>query len=475
MNKLKEIWQGLKMAWQQRAVLGEERRQQRNFDFLPAALEVLERPPSPLGKMLGRTLMMLVVIAISWACIGHMDITAIAEGKIIPNGRIKTIQPLEKGVVKTIYVKEGQRVIAGQALIELDQTLSSAEQIRLTQELRFSQINAIREQVLLTALQNKLPPEPFNIDKHFGNTVQILNLTYAEANSQNQMLAQQWLHYQSQRQSLLSKVKEQQAAYKVNQARLQQAEKTLPLVMRKAKALENLLQKNLTPEMDYLDAEQHLIEQQQSLYSYQAQQEQYKAAIETAKQQLNSLQAETVNRSLIALDEYHRKVKSLTQDLNKANDINAKQILYAPVDGIIQQLAVHTVGGVVTEAQALMQLVPHNDYLEVEAILENKDIGFVYQGQQAEIKINTFNFTKYGVVNAEVIGVTADAIADEVKGLVYKLRLKMAKNQLNVDGRNVDLLPGMTVMAEVKTGQRRIIEYVLSPLMRKVDESVGER
>ena len=122
-----------------------------------------------------------------------------------------------------------------------------------------------------------------------------------------------------------------------------------------------------------------------------------------------------------------------------------------------------------------MQLVPHNDYLEVEATLENKDIGFVHIGQTAEIKINTFNFTKYGVIDAEVVGVTADAVVDEVKGLVYKLRLKMSQKIMNINGREVTLLPGMSVMAEVKTGKRKLIEFVLSPLLRKADESVGER
>ena len=141
----------------------------------------------------------------------------------------------------------------------------------------------------------------------------------------------------------------------------------------------------------------------------------------------------------------------------------------------MQQLAVHTIGGVVTEAQVLMKLVPKDDFLEVEAVLENKDIGFVFAGQPAEVKVNTFNFTKYGILEAEVVGVTADAIIDEVKGLVYKLRLKLDKNQMQIDSRTVDLLPGMTVMAEVKTGKRRLIEYVMSPLLRKMDESVSER
>ncbi len=127
-----------------------------------------------------------------------------------------------------------------------------------------------------------------------------------------------------------------------------------------------------------------------------------------------------------------------------------------------------------TEAQVLMKLVPRDDYLEVEATLENKDIGFVFEGQPAEVKINTFNFTTYGEIDAHVIDVTADAIVDDVKGLVYSLRLKLHKSQMQIDDRRVSLLPGMAVVAEVKTGKRRLIEYVMSPLLRKTNESVRE-
>jgi hemolysin D len=250
---------------------------------------------------------------------------------------------------------------------------------------------------------------------------------------------------------------------------------TLPLVTRRADAMKKLVEKNLAPEMEYLQLEQERIEQQQTLITHQTQRQQYLSAIETTVQQLNTLKAEAPHQSLTKTDEYQRQIQSLTQELAKAKEVNAKQILYAPVDGTVQQLAVHTIGGVVTEAQVLMKLVPKDDYLEVEAVLENKDIGFVFQGQPAEVKVNTFNFTKYGIIDAEVAELTADAIADEVKGLVYKLRLKMQQSQMLIDGRTVDLLPGMTVVAEVKTDKRRLIEYVMSPLLRKVDESVRER
>lgn len=468
-EKAKEnrYWLALQDAWENRAQLGESKRDQQVLEFLPSALEILEKPPSPLGKTVGRTLIILFTIAVIWACIGEVDIVAVAEGKIVSKSRIKDIQPLEKGVVKAILVKEGERVKAGQPLVELDQTLTAAEQIRLTQDLRFTQLNWLRQRALLKVLQGK-------VEKPGLQETEDIKITDQERTLHAQLLQQEWLDYQSRINTHLSQKNEREAALRSNQAKLQQLELTLPLVTRRAEAMKKLVDKHLAPEMEYLKLEQEKIEQQQTLLTHQSQQQQYISAVETTVQQLNTYKAEAIHQALTKLDEHQRQINSLTQQLAKAKDTKAKQTLYAPVDGTVQQLAVHTVGGVVTEAQVLMKLVPKDD-LEVEAVLENKDIGFVFKGQPAEIKINTFNFTKYGVIDAEVEDLTSDAIVDEQKGLIYKLRLKMQQTQMQIDGRTVDLLPGMAVVAEVKTGKRRLIEYVMSPLLRKVDESVRER
>ena len=150
-------------------------------------------------------------------------------------------------------------------------------------------------------------------------------------------------------------------------------------------------------------------------------------------------------------------------------------MLYAPVAGRVQELAVNTVGGVVTEAQQLMLVVPDEEQLEVVVFLENKDIGFVHEGMSSEIKIHTFPFTKYGVIDAEVTTVSDDATVDEQRGLIYRMQLRMAKNTLWVEGKEVKLQPGMAVTAEVQTGERRIMEFFLAPLLRAKSESIRER
>tara|TARA_B100000446_G_scaffold39961_1_gene35602 strand:- start:2401 stop:3804 length:1404 start_codon:yes stop_codon:yes gene_type:complete len=466
-NTFKHYLQLFLESWRQRRALTPERRSQEELDFLPAALQIQEQPPSPHGRILGWSLMALFAIGVVWACVGEVDIVAVAEGKIISSGRSKSIQPLEKGVIKAVLVKEGQTVRAGQALVELDQTLSRAEQTRLTQQLRFIERNLARKRAMATALQSnsdkpslKLDHDKFSIDERLA---------------QQSLLQQEWHDYRSQVATVVSQVEERKASLLANKALVTQLQKTLPLVDRQANALKQLFEKQLAPEMDYLTLEQSRIEQQQSLSNYQALAFQYRASIETAQQQLNAIRAEATASTLSELNELTQQFNELTQQLAKADDINQKQTLYAPVDGTVHQLSVFTVGGVVMEAQELMQVVPYDDFLEVEAVLENKDVGFVKRGQRAEVKVHAFPFTKYGVIDSEVIDITSDAVVDEQRGLVYKLRVKMDESELLVNGDRVELIPGMLVSAEVKTGKRQLIEYVMAPLLRYSQESVRER
>lgn len=193
------------------------------------------------------------------------------------------------------------------------------------------------------------------------------------------------------------------------------------------------------------------------------------------KSQLQTLTAQTKAKTLQEIAEYQRQLASLDEELAKASDLNAKQILYAPVSGQVQELAINTVGGVVTEAQQLMLIVPNEEQLEVEVFLENKDIGFVAEGMNAEFKIHTFPFTKYGVIDGQVITVSDDATVDEKRGLIYGMHLLMHKNTIWVDNKEVRLMPGLAVTAEVKTGTRRIVEFFLAPLLKHGNESLRER
>lgn len=218
-----------------------------------------------------------------------------------------------------------------------------------------------------------------------------------------------------------------------------------------------------------------MIEEQQDQKVQKARLKQLDASLQVTAQQIETLKYEQRKNNLINKQQVDLQVANLQQESIKAQQGLKQQSITAPIDGQVQQLAIHTVGGVVTPAQVLMLIVPRQSQLEVEAMVLNKDIGFVEEGQRVAIKIDTFNFTKYGMLEGEIINLSDDAIQDENLGLVYSIRVRLDQDKLQVENKWVRLSPGMSVTAEIKTGHRRLIEYFLSPLLRYRQESIRER
>jgi hemolysin D len=495
------FFQQLLDAWRERAKLGDGSKHQNLSEFMPAALELQESPPNPLVRWLAWVLIALFVLTLIWACIGKVDVVSSAEGKIIPGGRVKQIQPLSKGFVKAIHVKEGQFVNQGDALIALDRTITAADQARMQQELHNASLNLAGAEALQAFLVNRSDSPTAthtNTDKH-SNTGKIankqspnktqpsmateiaLNVHEAIKPSETEILLhqqktwEQWQQYQAQLSSLHSGLTKVQSEKIGNQETIKKLQQTLPMIAKRAQALESLYAKNMASEAEYLELEQQRIERVQDLATQQQMQQQLNAAINEAQQQINALKADTLGKLLTQIADSRNQIATLSEELVKATDMNDKQILYAPVSGYVQQLAINTIGGIVTEAQQLMIIVPEEESLEVQVMLGNQDIGFVQKDMAAEIKIHTFPFTKYGLIDATVTHISDDAIIDEKLGLVYTMHLKMHKNTIRVEAKDVKLIPGMAVTAEVKTSQRRVIEYFLSPLLRYKQESIRER
>lgn len=464
-------------AWRNRHKMGDEHQTRELAAFLPAALEIQHAPPNPLAKVLSRTLMLLFTLGVIWALIGEVNIVASAEGKIIPSSRVKQIQPLEKAVVKQILVKEGQRVKQGQALIELDSTLTHADENRLSSEKHRAQLQLAIKESLLSLLnqadkENKTSQHATFENVSFQSPEQTLE---AEHQLHKHLLWQQWQQYKAQRQTLYSSLIENKAQQSGSRATIVKLEQTLPIISKRAKTMKGLYDKKLMAETEFLVLEQQRIEQTQDLAVERHRLNQLQASHTGIKDQLNSLTAQTKATTLAEIAELQRQCASLQEELTKAQDLNAKQTLYAPVSGQVQELAINTVGGVVMEAQLLMLIVPDEPQLEVEVFLDNKDIGFVQEGMDAEIKIHTFPFTKYGLIDGHITSIADDATVDEQQGLIYRMNLLMDENTIWVNEREVKLMPGMAVTAEVNIGKRRIIEFFLAPLLRYKDESIRER
>ncbi len=479
------FFQQLLDAWRERAKLGDGSKHQNLSEFMPAALELQESPPNPLVRWLAWVLIALFVLTLIWACIGKVDVVSSAEGKIIPGSRVKQIQPLTKGFVKAIHVKEGQFVNQGDALIELDRTITAADQARMQQELHNASLNLAGAEALQAFLVSSSNPQTkadtkLNLQPSMATEIELkvhaaIKPSEMEILLHQQKTWEQWQQYQAQLSSLHSGLKKVQSEKIGNQETIKKLQQTLPMITKRAQALESLYAKNMASEAEYLELEQQRIERVQDLAAQQQMQQQLNAAINEAQQQINSLKADTLGKLLTQIADSRNQIATISEELVKATDMNDKQILYAPVSGYVQQLAINTIGGIVTEAQELMIIVPEEENLEVQVMLGNQDVGFVQKDMAAEIKVHTFPFTKYGLIDATVTHISDDAIIDEKLGLVYTMHLKMHKSTIRVEAKDVKLIPGMAVTAEVKTAQRRVIEYFLSPLLRYKQESIRER
>ncbi|HNY64455.1 MAG TPA: HlyD family type I secretion periplasmic adaptor subunit [Deltaproteobacteria bacterium] len=462
---------------EERGRLGDRHIMRIERQFLPAALEILDTPPSPVGRTLAWVIMAVFSTAVLWACLGHVDVIAVAQGKLIPSGRVKVIQPLEKGVVKTLHVSDYQYVEKGAPLIELDRTLTGADQARLAEELSFIEASIERQELFVKLLDS--PGKPVDLPR-LDSLLSARTRSEGHA-SRVRLLHQQLKSYQSKREALTAELMEKDAQRRSSAALISQMEETLPLALMRLQAYQSLRSTGAVSGFDCMDREKEYIDQRQALAAERARQEQLTASVRIMEKEIQALDADARRQALSDIQESERQRQAIRQELTKAADLNARQIITAPVSGEVQQLAVNTIGGVVTEAQPLMLIVPRGEHLEAEVNVENKDIGFIREGQKAEVKVHTFPFTRYGVIGATVEGVTRDAVesreaqGDEKRALAYRMRLRLDRSSMMIDGRRVSLAPGMAVTAEVKTGRRRLIEYFLSPLIRHVDESVQER
>jgi len=463
------------------------KRRRDELEFLPAALEIIETPASPIGRGIAATIIGALVFALAWACIGRIDIIATAQGKIVPTGRTKTIQPLEAGTVTAIHVADGDKVREGDALVEIDRTISTSERNRIGIERLRARLDVARLTALragfatMSAVDFAPPPE--------APPYEVLRTRAA-------MLAQ------AEQQAAKIRSLEQQIAQKDAEtagitATIDKLETGLPFIEETANLREKVMKMEFGNRVAHLEAQLKLNDQKHDLIVQKrrlVETAAAKAALEASREQTR---AEYERGVMTDLAEAEQKAAQLSEDIVKAERKMSDQILRAPVDGTVQQLAIHTVGGVVTPAQQLMAIVPADSRLEAEAMVPNRDIGFVVPGQSAEIKIDTFNFTKYGLLHGEVVTVSQDAITrdrpanpndasksraalsdtSEPQGqeLVYAARVSLDRTAMQVEDKIVSLAPGMAVTVEIKTGQRRVIEYLLSPLLRYRHEAIRER
>jgi hemolysin D len=456
-----------------------ERRDER--EFLPAALEVVETPASPAGRALGYLIVLFFAIAVAWALLGRVDVIATAPGRVLPTGDVKVIQPADAGVVRAIHVQDGDHVRAGQVLIELDPTQTAADSARLSRDLAQAKLDVARLTALAAALQGRRAP-------HFVAPPDADPEGVAQARAAMQAQADQAAAKVA---DLTQQVSQKQAEAGEVQAQIEKIQASIPLLEQQVRMHEQLEQRGYGAKLAGLAAQQQLSDARHELTAQTQRMVQVKDARLALERQRDGVRSQYASDVLADLRKAEAQQNELSQELVKADNKTTQTELRSPIDGVVDQLTVHTLRGVVTPAQRLMIVTPETGNLMIQARLANRDIGFVHAGQTVKVKVETFNFTRYGLIDGKVTGVSRDVVFDadppadasqssaaaapKPSAPAYAARIALSRTSMVVDGRPQPLQPGMAVTAEIRTGSRSIIDYLLSPIARKTQESLHER
>lgn len=461
------------------------RRRAAELEFLPGALEIIETPASPAGRLMMGVIILLVVVAVTWACISKVDIIAVANGQLIPAGKVKVIQPLEMGVVKRIAVTEGDNVRRGDVLVELDPTTTAADVGKIARDLMQARLDADRLSAQLADDESAFIAPP-------GADPQLVD---AEGRQLRTELAQ----HRAKLNGIDQQIKAKTAEHDEARANVEKIDATLPLLQEKVSMYKQLADQKLTSNVNLIESERQLIEARHTRIATEHHVAGTVAQIAALTQQRKQTQEELRDQDMKDLAKANQIAAQLSQEEIKARQRTGLQTLRSPVNGTVEQISVHTIGGVVTPAQTLMVVVPDELKLEIEAVLPNREVGFVEVGQPAEIKVETFNYTRYGLLHGYVrlIGRDtlrsarpSDANKDPFAGKQtsvdqernsperessYMVRIALNESAIDTEVGRMQLGPGMGVTAEIKTGHRRVIEYVLSPILRYRHDSLRER
>ncbi len=465
MEQLKRYWEIAKLALLQEKAAADSKLKHMNEhekEFLPAVLEVTETPPSHAARLLTYLIMLMFTVLILWSVLGKIDIIATATGKLMPASNVKTIQTLVDSEIEEIYVQEGQYVKEGQDLIKFNQTEVQANIRRIKNEMKALEIAVARLQALLT----DNPQENFAYDETIDEYLIKMH---------SGLLKSQMTEKAAKIEVLNGQIAKAEKEKDTIAADLKRIEKLLPSVKERIEKKKILADKKLIARLTFLEQEEELTNLQEQRNVQVKKMAETEANIEFLKKELRQYLAEFDKSIMQELTDNREKLASYQQELIKYEEALKRTVVKAPLSGYVQQLVYHTKGGVVETAKPIMNLVPEDYKLEADVMILNKDIGFVRPEQDVEIKIDSFPFTKYGTIKGKVRNISGDAVQDEKLGLIFPSRLTLLDNKILADGQVVQLKPGMSVTAEIKTGKRRVIEYLLSPVMKYLNESMRER
>jgi len=460
-------------------------------DFLAPALEILETPMSPVRTALILTICALVACSLTWSYFGRIDIVATAQGKIEPAGRVKVIEPLETGKLSQIIAGNGAHVGKGDVLIEMDASEIQADRRGASDGLDSAKAEAQRRRAALVAVETQKIDDPTPIA--WGSEVpEILKMR------ENRILKAEM----SQLSGALASLRAQQRQKEAERDELKQTLKNqiglIATLQDRVDMKQTLLDHGTGARAGVIDATETLQVQKTQLGSIREQLASAESSLAIYSRDSDKAIEAFVSDNAQKISDAERKIEELTQTLAKANARLSHMTLSSPIDGVVQASVATNVGQVVSAGQEVMRVVPENAGIEVEAYVTNEDIGFIKEGQEASLKIASFPFLRYGTIKAHVTAIARDAIpeldanakegdgahatassgfagAQRMQNLVFLVTLKPDTTNIAADGETIPLGSGMATTVEFKTGNRRIIEYIFSPVVEVAATAMHER
>ena len=469
-------------------------RPRHELEFLPAALEIVETPPAPAARAIPIVLCGLIAAAVAWSALGRVDVVASASGTIIPLGSSKTVQAGASGVVEQILVADGDHVAAGQPVIRLDSVADQANEERFATDFAEARL----EVAGLRALRDDLGRRP-------GSTVMFQPPPGSDPHLAAQEFAAveaRWAEQHAKLANLTQQRAEKRVEATENAAAIDKLRASLPLLATVRDIYRKLYAAQLGSRIDLLAHEQSFSDAAHDLATQIAHGGEAASEAAALDSQYQATQADYARSVLTDLASAEQKTGELQAEYRAALHAALATVLSAPVSGTVQQLAVHSTRAAVTAFEPLMTVVPDDQRVIVEAIVSNRDIGWVRRGEMVRVKIEAFPFTRYGVISGQVIKVSHDALddtprdvvdqldhsrsagqdatgsvsgRDEAQGNGYTVWIALVRDVITVNGRSVRLGPGLSVTADIVTGRRRVISYLLSPLSDAWQNSAQER
>lgn len=433
-------------------------------DFSPRLLQLREDPPGPLPRVMVGVLALLLLGLLVWALVGRLDIVARAEGRLVPESRVQVVQPLDRGRVTEILVEEGERVAAGQTLLRMDSRSTHAELERYGRQLQLARLQ--RRRIESTLNGESLEPRD-------GDDPELFRQVHVEYVSERRA-------YREEKARLQAELERTRNELEVAHAVRDKLVDTLAVDREYEQAYARLGRTEAVARLDILERRRDRLETETELRTQDERIETLRGRIEELERQLEAMTSRRRERLVRRRNELTANILGLEADLEQQQIRDGMLELTAPRAGTVKNLAVHTQGSVVPSGTVLLSIVPTGERLRAEVLVSNSDVGFVQPGQEARVKLQAYPFQRFGTIEGRVEMVGPDAQnerqdADRRQQGRYRAFVELGSQILDYEGERLHLRPGMQVLAEIKLGERSVLEYVLSPVSKTVDYAGKER